>query len=411
MSEKKIQSYYASKNDHFFFGYYDKTNFDYSDKFMLSHKTEFIDRFPSEADFAEIGLITLESGVFKKLGSTNAWNWQEGSMLQFHRNVFNEPVQIIYNVIRSNALISEIVDLRGEVLFRCPTPVAAVNHADGKFVSYDFYKLRSLRRGYHYAPIFEPTYILQNSIVQYDPRTNESTELISLSECQREFFKPSMRGAKHFFQHCMFSPAGDKLAFLHRWRESNGNMHSHLIVLNLDTGKIENASKSSRCTHFTWIDNYNLILFTSKENSATKLRQYISNSALEAILLKMYRKIQKSSKRGTAIFQKDNYFRYDIKKSELSPFSCRSNTDGHPHNLDDNILITDTYPDDNAMQKLMFFDKVDGTLLDELCFDVDITHANSPLRCDFHPRVSPSKSLISIDVVRGGKRFQSVLKL
>lgn len=411
MTEKKWKNFYAPDHHHFFFGYYDKTNFDASDTYMLSHRTKFIDRFPGDDDLVEIGYVTLETGIFTKLGCTNAWNWQEGSMLQFYKNGVNEPAQLIYNIIKRNCLGSVVVDLQGEIVFQIPVPVAAVNNADGKIVSYDFHKLKRLRRGYHYAPTFEPNNNLKNNIILYNPKRSELTELISLSECQRAFFKPSMRGAEHFFQHCMFSPEGDKLAFLHRWREDNGNMHSHLIILNLDNGKIENASKSSRCTHFTWIDNFNLVLFTSKENPATLLRQYISNTLLEVLALKIYRKIQQNSQRGKAMLQTDNYFRYDVHKSELNSFTSLNNTDGHPHNVDSQILVTDTYPDTNATQKLMFLNKNDGTLLNELCFDVDITYFNSPLRCDFHPRVSPSKKYISIDVVHAGRRFQSVIKL
>jgi hypothetical protein len=411
MIEQQTRYFYASENDHFFFGYYDKTNFDASDTFILSHKTKFIDRFPGEADLVEIGFITLQTGVFTKLGCTNAWNWQEGSMLQFYRNKLNESAQLIYNIIKNNCLISEVIDLEGEVLFQCPIPVAAVNQANGKIASFDFHKLKSFRKGYHYAPSYEPTEILQNNIVLYDPKRSEVTELISLKECQRKFFRPSMRAAKHFFQHCIFSPDGDKLSFLHRWRESNGNMHSHLIILNLTTGYLENASKSSRCTHFAWIDNDNLILFTSKGNSATKLRQYISNTMLESILIKLYRKLQKGNKIPVSVLQKDNYFRYDTNKSELIAFTNLDNSDGHPHNLDDTILVSDTYPNTDGIQKLLFFNKTNGTLLHEISFDVDATNANSPLRCDFHPRVSPNKNFISVDIVQAGRRSQCVLKL
>ena len=240
---------------------------------------------------------------------------------------------------------------------------------------------------------------------------DKNTQIITLTECQRHFFKPSMRGAEHFFQHCVFSPCGDKMAFLHRWRESNGNIHSHLIVLNLATGKIENASKSSRCTHYTWIDNNNLVLFTSKENAANKLRQYISNTMLETILLRLYRSLQNGSKNSFSVLEKDNYFKYNTDQSELVAFTNNNNSDGHPHNLDDGILISDTYPDVDGLQKLLFFSKPEGTILHEIPFHVDITNANSPLRCDLHPRVSPDKKLISIDLVQEGQRFQSVISL
>ena len=49
-----------------FFGYYDKTNFDANDTYILSHRTKFIDRFPGENDLVDIGYINLENGVFTR---------------------------------------------------------------------------------------------------------------------------------------------------------------------------------------------------------------------------------------------------------------------------------------------------------------------------------------------------------
>ena len=69
---------------HHFFGYYDKFPWNANSRYMIGLETEFMDRPPTAEDRAVIGLIDLEDGNrWKPLAETTAWNWQQGTMLQW----------------------------------------------------------------------------------------------------------------------------------------------------------------------------------------------------------------------------------------------------------------------------------------------------------------------------------------
>src|SRR5690349_17033719 len=66
------------------FGYYDKLEFDPSSRYVLGMRVGFEHRSPKPEDAIELGMVDLESGDrWIPLGETRAWNWQQGTMLQW----------------------------------------------------------------------------------------------------------------------------------------------------------------------------------------------------------------------------------------------------------------------------------------------------------------------------------------
>ena len=71
----------AGKKFHFF-GYYDKSSFDASGRFLLSLEIPPIKRYMEPEDMATIGMIDLkEKFKFIALTQTTAWNWQQGAQV------------------------------------------------------------------------------------------------------------------------------------------------------------------------------------------------------------------------------------------------------------------------------------------------------------------------------------------
>src|SRR5439155_9256544 len=69
---------------HHSFGYYDKTPWDASGRYLLALEAPFCDRSPGPRDVATLGVVDLlESERFIPFGETRAWNWQQGCMLQW----------------------------------------------------------------------------------------------------------------------------------------------------------------------------------------------------------------------------------------------------------------------------------------------------------------------------------------
>ena len=64
------------------FGYYDKFQFDLTDRYVLGMRVGFEHRTPRPDDEIEIGMVDLLNGDrWIRLGSSRAWCWQQGCML------------------------------------------------------------------------------------------------------------------------------------------------------------------------------------------------------------------------------------------------------------------------------------------------------------------------------------------
>jgi hypothetical protein len=66
------------------FGYYDKLEFDPSSRYVLGMEAGFQHRTPEAEEEIRLGMIDLESDdKWTDLGSSRAWCWQQGCMLQW----------------------------------------------------------------------------------------------------------------------------------------------------------------------------------------------------------------------------------------------------------------------------------------------------------------------------------------
>ena len=60
---------------------------------------DFIDRMPTEDDVLKLGVIDLEINEFSQFAETTAWNFQQGTLLQWHGKKENT---VFYNIRRDN---------------------------------------------------------------------------------------------------------------------------------------------------------------------------------------------------------------------------------------------------------------------------------------------------------------------
>ena len=93
-----------------FFGYYDKSPWDASDRYMLCLRVKNATKTDASGDPAEIILFdTQNKNSYKVIAKTNTWNVQQGCMLQWLGPDFKE--YIIYNDFRDGNYCSIILDL------------------------------------------------------------------------------------------------------------------------------------------------------------------------------------------------------------------------------------------------------------------------------------------------------------
>ena len=134
---------------HHFFGYYDKFPWNANSRYMIGLETEFMDRPPTAEDRAVIGLIDLEDGNrWKPLAETTAWNWQQGTMLQW---VGTEPERkIIYNIRAGERFGAVVQDVESGEMRELPRPVYALSRDGRQAVTPNFARTARTRPGYGY---------------------------------------------------------------------------------------------------------------------------------------------------------------------------------------------------------------------------------------------------------------------
>jgi len=92
------------------FGYYDKFQFDPTNRFVLGMEVGFEDRAPKSEDTIRIGMVDLEEGDrWIEIGATSAWCWQQGCMLQW---LPGSDSQVIFNTRLKDKYGSVIVDVK-----------------------------------------------------------------------------------------------------------------------------------------------------------------------------------------------------------------------------------------------------------------------------------------------------------
>ncbi len=131
------------------FGYYDKLQVDPTGRCVLGMEVDFEHRSPRADDTIRVGMVDLQDNDrWIELGTSRAWNWQQGCMLQWRPGHDGE---VIWNDRQEGQFVSYILDVRSGKKRMLPHPVYALS-SDGRWaVSTDFRRLNDTRPGYGYA--------------------------------------------------------------------------------------------------------------------------------------------------------------------------------------------------------------------------------------------------------------------
>ena len=83
-------------SQHHFFGYYNKSNWDPSNRLLAAQRTPWLDKYLTPDACATVGYFDTQDGDhFHAVGETSAWNWQMGSQLQWLDGAPGR--QLVYN--------------------------------------------------------------------------------------------------------------------------------------------------------------------------------------------------------------------------------------------------------------------------------------------------------------------------
>ena len=115
---------------------------------------DFEHRAPRPGDEIGIGTIDLQEGdAWRPLGTTTAWCWQQGCMLQWLPGSASE---VIWNERAGDRYVACITDTATGASRTVPAPVYALSPDGRSAVGPDFRRLNDMRPGYGYEGIPDP---------------------------------------------------------------------------------------------------------------------------------------------------------------------------------------------------------------------------------------------------------------
>ncbi len=373
----------TAEGGHYFFAYYDKLQFSPDDRYVLAQRASFDDRPPTRDDVLEVGMVDLHDGDrWIPLGTTTAWCWQQGCMLQW---LPGHDDRIIFNTREDGHYGSVIVDTVGTVHKRLPRAIYTVSPDGREAICNDFVRTGHTRLGYGYVGIDDPYRDVnapgESGLWRMDLGTGENEMILSLAGIVKLDAVPTMETELSWFNHILYNPDGSRIVFLHRWQTPR---LTRMYTSRPDGTELHRVSDSSdpagwQASHFWWRDPQTILLW---------------GGALGPQVVGGYRLVSDGTGEERLI------------NPELL------NEDGHMSYAPGGSttrFISDTYPDrDTNLRQLFFYDETTGHQVIIARHDAGLFNCVDPAflqcRCDFHPRWSRDGTKITIDSVHEGYR-------
>ncbi len=251
---------------HYFFGYFDKFQFNSTDTLLLANRIDFTARQQRFGEKNTVGILDPQTCTFTPLAETLAWNWQQGSMLQW----FSDH-EIIYNDVEGDHYVARILDIgNGRTRTLC-RPIYCLTQDRRYAVSVNFARLGRERPGYGYDGLWDPTIDAahpgDDGIFLLDIEKNEVRLILSLDRIVHAYPRESMWETPSWFNHLLFNPSGTRLAFFHRWRTWKDNTRGHLthmFTVNRDGTGLYPLNLEDMSSHYAWLDDTRIINFSNR---------------------------------------------------------------------------------------------------------------------------------------------------
>jgi len=351
----------------YFYGFHDKCPFSPDGSLLLAHRNLMEYRKKKAEDEIEVGFFHGKDwNDYVPLGRTIGWNWQMGSMLQWH-GASNDLV--VYNDMDKDRNVSVVKSLDGQTQRQYDWPVVHVSPNQEYACSYNFKRAEAAMPGY--GIITEDAAILDmksDCFRIFSCKDGKTVYEISLEQAASISPQPSMQGAFHFFHHALFNPVSNRVFFLHRWVDKNERRWTRMFSVGVDGSNLFLFPMNEMVSHITWA-------------SPSEIFSYLRYPGMG-----------------------DGYYLLeDLTDKCTRYFETVLNSDGHP-TMDKKrgIVITDTYPDRFRNQYLVLC-----TLKNDKRIDLCRTHLPSlfkgVLQVDLHPRLHPERFIACVDSAHHGE--------
>lgn len=372
---------------HHWFGYYDKLQFDPSGRYVLSAQVDFEGRSPLPNDTIRVGMVDLQNNnQWTELGSSVAWGWQQGCMLQF---IPGSKSKVIWNDRQDGQFVCHIKDIFSGEQKTLPFPVYTMSPNGRIALSVDFERINDLRRGYGYAGVPDPNKQKiapeNGGIYKCNLETGEKELIISIAQMNKmpieinssPYFK-EFHSQKNWFNHLLFNTDGTRFVFLHRWKspskETAGSFGTLMYSSDLEGTDIRIVDGSGYTSHFIWRDPQHLTMWTRHKGQP-----------------------------GFFLFKDDG------SDTAVQIGEGIMTTNGHNTYLPGNQwILNDTYPNEDRLQQVYLYHVATKKRIPIGDFYLAPSYKGE-WRCDTHPRFSPDGHKVVIDCPVGDSGRQLVL--
>lgn len=361
-------------------GYYDKLLFDSTNRLVLANEVDFNGRSPLPDDSISIGFIDTEHrDDWVAIGTTSAWNWQQGCMLQWIPGTESE---VAWNDCQEGQFVSQILDIKSGRKRTLPNPFYCLSH-DGKVgFAPDFRRLNDTRPGYGYSGIPDPNRDIlapdNAGIWRIDMQSGAQSLIFSFADAVRipfagredANFKPA---SKHWFNHLLCNTDGSRLFFLHRWHATGDKsaFYTRALTMNFDGSDVHVLDPWGGTSHFVWRDPSHIFAWAWHPS------------------------------------HRDRFYLYEDKSEKVEVIGLDAMT-ANGHNTyvpgtNNQWVLNDTYPDSNMLQHPYVYHIPSGRCVPLGHFLAPQTHRGE-WRCDNHPCASRDGKQVAFDSSHDGGR-------
>lgn len=259
---------------HHWFGYYDKLEFDPTNRFVLSNQVPFEHRTPLAEDLIRVGMFdTQADDQWIELGKSRSWGWQQGCMLQWRPSNSSE---VVWNDREGDQHVCRVLNVKTRDLRTLPRPIYALS-PDGRYaITADFSRIQRMRPGYGYVGLSDPVAQQrapeESGVWKMDMETGHSELIFSLADAaQIEYRGKKLTDQWNYFNHLLVSPDSSRFIVLHRWRASKGDgpdaqpvgpFVTRMFTVNMDGSERYILDPSGFTSHFIWRDPQHVCAWT-----------------------------------------------------------------------------------------------------------------------------------------------------
>lgn len=340
---------------------------------------------PGPDEPASIGLVDAQTGEFRPVAETHAWNFQQGAML--HWNPLKPETEIIYNDRQGNEIVSVVLDVTTGRKRALPRPVNAVSHSGKHALSLTYGRLGRLRKVVGYDGIRDPNpdapHPDNDGVFLMNLVTGDRELVVSIRQVYEMLRDdhPELETAHMWFNHVVFNRTDTRFFFLARTRKPNGGLETGMFTASLDGSDLRQVIPYGKSvSHFDWRNEKDIVA-TFNLHGTGRVHVLFTD--------------------GRAGYQHLGEGCLDF--------------DGHcTFSPNQRWLATDRKRGRELTQSLILYDMQRRTCTTLTTFDMkDRRFIGGDLRCDFHPRWSRTGDAICFDAIdsASGTRQLQVARL